>query len=142
MDHSSQRTTFFLESLQDAMADLRRTANHYVRRGGAAVPSFLVLSARPFTILEEAGRREFRGAVSLGLHVTGSDRREYELGVDVLWDDEGWTIQTEASVETDDGGQALLRALSEQHAATLEDCVSMMRTAVASLTGFEDLVPG
>jgi len=141
MDAPSQHVAVFLEALQDAMQRLRQVHGHYVRRGTAPARPFLNLSGRPFSIHEREAIRQFHGSIVLGLHIKGSDGREYELAVDVLWDAERWTITTEAWVEADAGGQDILRQLPERTTADLTGCVAQLATAVDDLVRFEDLVP-
>ena len=141
MDTPSHSVAVFLESLQDAMKQLGDVWGHYLRRGTQPNRPFLSLSGRPYSIHEGKMVRQFHGSVALGLQVKGSDDREYELIVDVLWDAECWTVTTEAWVEADEGGQAILRQMPECTATNLSACVEHIRTAISDLVGFEDLVP-
>jgi hypothetical protein len=139
MDEPGRNAAILLEGLQDAMGQLRRIWNHYLRLGTQPGRPFLVLSVRPFTIHEGQSDRHFSGSVSIGLPVKGASGDEYELSVDLLWDDTNWTITTEAWVEAD-GGQSLLRELRERSAASLSSCLEHLRQAVDSLVDFQDLV--
>jgi hypothetical protein len=142
MDEAGRHATAFLESLQDAMRQLGEVWNHYQRRGTRPGRPYLVLSGRPFCVHEESAVREFHGSVAIGLHVRGTDGRKYELGIDVLWDSKGWTLMTDAWVESDDGGQQLLRELPERVASDSESCKHHLTEAVSDLLQFQDLVPG
>jgi len=84
--------------------------------------------------------RGYRSLV-LALVVKGSDGREYDLGVDVLWNLERWTIKTEVWVDVE-RGQELLRELPERTASDLGTCIEHIRAAVGDLASFKDLVPG
>lgn len=142
MDASSSSVAAFLESLQDAMKELGNISHHYLRRGTQPGRPFLVLSGRPFAIHRGDSLRQFHGSVGLGLMVTGADGKDYELGVDVLWDLDCWTLTTEAWVETKDGGQKMLRKLPERTATDLSACSELLAMAIKDLRTFEDLVPG
>jgi hypothetical protein len=124
------------------MTRLGEVHGHYVRHGTTPNRPFLVLGARPFRIHEGGSVRQFHGSVALGLIVKGADGREYDLGIDVLWDDARWTIQTQAWVESHANGQNLLRELPERTAEDLEKCIEQVGAAVGDLVGFDDLVPG
>ncbi len=141
MDAPGQHVAAFLEALQDAMQRLGQVHGHYLRRGNAPARPFLNLSGRPFSIHAGESVRQFHGSIVLGLHIKGTDGRQYELAVDVLWDADRWTITTEAWVEADAGGQDVLRQLAERSAADLDGCVAQLATAVGDWVGFEDLVP-
>ncbi len=142
MDNPSRSVAAFLESLQDAMQRLAQIHGHYVRRGTQPAKPFLVLSGRPFRVHEGAIVQRFHGSVALGLHVTGTDGREYELAVDILWDDERWTLQTEAWIDADAAGQEILRQLPQRTASDLDGCMRQLGEAVGDLLRFDDLVPG
>ena len=142
MDADSRAVFAFLESLQDAMYRLGEIQGHYALRGTRPERPFLVLSGRPFSIHEKESARQFHGSVALGILLRAADGREYQLGVDVLWDSERWTITTEAWVEADDGGQHLLRELPARSPADLNACRQQLKEAVEDLLRFEDLVPG
>lgn len=141
MDGPSQNVVSFLGTLQDAMGRLGNVWGHYLRRGARPARPFLTLSGSPFTIHEDGIIRQFAGCVVLGIPVTGSDSREYELTVEILWHDRCWTITTEAWVEADEGGQHLLRQLTERSATDLHTCSAHIIAAVDDLMSFEDLVP-
>jgi hypothetical protein len=142
MDAPSRSVAAFLESLQDAMKRLGDVWGHYLRHGTEPNRPFLVLSGSPFSIHEGDAVRQFRGCVALGLQVKGADGRKYELGIDVLWDAERWTVATEAWVEAGAGGQDLLRQLPERTAPDLDGCLAHLGAAVGHLVSFADLVPG
>ena len=144
LDDASQSVTGFLESLQDAMRGLRDTWKHYRRHGAHPRRPFLALSARPFHIYGNESVQEFHGCVVMGLPVKGTDGRDYELSVDILWDAERWTIKTEACVDSDADTetQKMLRQPPARFAVDLITCTEEIRKAVADLIRFEDLVPG
>lgn len=142
MDRSSQDVASFLGALQDVMHRLGRIHGDYVRRGTFPRRPFLTLSGRPFTVLEEGSSRKFAGCVAMGLSVAGSDAKEYELVVDIMWNEQCWTISTEAWVEADEGGQFLLRQIPERTAVDLGACLKEITAAIEDLVGFVDLVPG
>ena len=77
----------------------------------------------------------------MALLVKGSDGRDYDLGVEVLWNSERWTIKTGAWVDAD-AGQDFLRELPERTASDLSTCMEQLQAAVRDLESFEDLVPG
>jgi hypothetical protein len=140
MDAPSRSVVVFLESLQDAMEQLRSVWEHYLRRGARPHRPFLVLGGRPFTVHHKPAVRQFHGCVALGLQIDGTDGREYELGVDILWDTDCWTITTEARVTNEPAGQDILRRLPERTADNLSTCVQQLRAAIDELVNFEDLV--
>ncbi len=140
MDEASRTATEFLESLQDAVDQLGEVGNHYTRRGTWARRSQLVLSGRPLHVHGGSAVRRFDVSVSLGLLVRGADQREYELGVEVMWDSEQWTLATDAWVESD-RNQDLLREMPERVASDLHACKEHLKEAIADLLRFDDLVP-
>jgi hypothetical protein len=142
MDEAGRNTTAFLESLQDAMRRLGEVWNHYQCRGTRPHRPYLMLSDRPFRVHEESAVREFDGSVAIGLGVRGTDGKDYQLAIDVLWDSERWTLMTQAWVDSDDGGQELLRELPERVASDTETCKRHLTEAVSDLLRFQDLVPG
>ncbi len=121
MDIPSQSVTAFLESLQDARRQLGGIWSKYVRRG--------TRPGAPVFHLHGSERRS-QGGFSFALIVKGSDGRDYDLSVEVLWNPERWTIKTEARVDVETG-QDVLRQLPDRTASDLGD-----------LASFEDLVPG
>jgi hypothetical protein len=129
MDIAGQSVTAFLESLQDVMQQLGEIWSQYVRHG--------TQPGRPVLNLAGPGHR----ALVLALIVKGSDGRECDLGVEVLWNPERWTIKTEAWVEVE-SGQELLRELPERTTSDLDTCIEHIRAAVGDLASFKDLVPG
>ncbi len=101
-----------------------------------------MLSGRPFHVHEKSAPREFRGCLVLGLIAHGTDGREYELGVEVMWDADCWTVTTEAWVEADDGGQQVIRELPERVSPDFQSCQRHLAEAIRDLLRFQDLVPG
>jgi hypothetical protein len=113
-----------------------------VRRNARRCKPFFVLSGRPFHIYEGQTIREFRGCVSLGLNLRGDDdAKEFELSIDVLWNADRWTLQTDACVESEAGGQDQLRALPERTATDVRTLKTALSQAVIDLLTFDDLVP-
>ncbi len=142
MDEPSQSVVQFLGVLQGAMQQLAGIWGHYQRRGAEPGRPALELSGRPFTIEQGTSARSFHGCIALRLPIRGAGACDYELSVNILWDDAAWTITTEAWRDLASGEQDLLRELPERSAADLEACLEHVRLAVADLAGFEDLVPG
>ncbi|MDY7232651.1 hypothetical protein [Hyalangium rubrum] len=140
MDGPSQSVATFLTALQDARTQLTTHRNAFARHG-LRVETYFVLGGRPFTVLENETQRVFSGTISLGLLVTGANRREYQLGVDLMWDEQQWTLQTEAWVEAETEGMNFLRGLPERTADTLPQCLEHLRAAIEDLSTFADLVP-
>src|SRR5882762_5955301 len=132
MDIPSQSVTAFLESLQDARRQLGGIWSKYVRRG--------TRPGAPVFHLHGSERRS-QGGFSFALIVKGSDGRDYDLSVEVLWNPERWTIKTEARVDVE-RGQDVLRQLPDRTACDLSTCMEQIRAAVGDLASFEDLVPG
>ncbi len=141
MDAASRDAAALLRGLQEAREHLGAVWSHFTRRGARPGRPYLVLSGRPFTVHESGGARQFEGSVALGVLVRGADDREYQLGIDLLWDERGWAVTTEAWVEQPEGGQTRLRALPERTASTLHECLAHLEAAVEDLLRFEDLVP-
>lgn len=143
MQPESANAAVLLEALQDAMREFAAMGEAYLGRGTRPGRPGLTLSARPFHVYNEAPTpRLFRGSVGLGVIVRGVDDKEYDLVVDVMWDDRRWTITTEAWVESHDGGQRLLRERPERTTERLDECARHLNEAVADLVNFADLVPG
>jgi hypothetical protein len=142
MDGPGRDVAAFLETLQVAMDRLGTIRNLYSRRGTRPGRPSLTLSERPFSVHEAGSVRQFDGCVTVWLPITGSDAREYELGVNIRWDERCWTITTEAWVDAEEGGQHLLRELPERPAVDLATCLEQIGAAVEDLASFEDLVPG
>jgi len=132
VDIPSQSVTAFLESLQDARRQLGQIWSKYVRRG--------TRPGAPVFHLHGSERRS-QGGFSFALIVKGSDGRDYDLSVEVLWNPERWTIKTEARVDVETG-QDVLRQLPDRTASDLSTCMEQIRAAVGDLASFEDLVPG
>lgn len=141
MDSSSLCVAEFLNSLQDAMTMLGEIRNHYQRLGTRPQRPYFVLSGRPFRIHETDAVRQFDGCLALGLHVKGVTDACYELGVDLLWDTDNWTVTTEAWGDSEAQGQELLRELPERRAGTLEECATQVKAAIYDLRKFADLIP-
>ena len=142
MDVSSQNVAGFLSGLQQAQERLRQLHQALIIRGCRRCERHLTLSASPFTIHEVEHTREFIGSVALGLTVRGADDREYDLVIEALWDRAGWTIQTQAWVEAEEGGLTLLRELPERFSPDLSICLVHLREATEDLFGLQSLVPG
>jgi hypothetical protein len=140
VDDASRNIIEFLTSLQGSMERFGMLWNHCTERGARPRRPCLTLSGRPFRKHEGGDVREFGGCIAIALPVNASDGREIEFGVDVLWDDRGWTIMTEAWAENDQGGQDLLRELPERHARDLRLCLEQLERAIEDLFGFQELV--
>jgi hypothetical protein len=121
------------------MRELGEIWNLYTQAGARPGRPHLHLSARPFTVSEKEHER-FRGSLVLGLIIHGADGREYDLGVDLLWDENAWTIETSLWVANEAGGQDLLRQLPDRMASDLSVCLSQLQEAVADLASFRDIV--
>ena len=141
MDEASRNAASFLEALHDFQRELWDVCLHYRRRGNQANRPFVVIGGRPFRILEPDRVREFRGCLALGVTVIGADKKEYELGLDIVWNDDGWTVDTDVGVEDEMGGTTFLRDTPERHARSLDECIEQVHLAIRDLPTFEDLVP-
>ena len=141
MDEASRNASVLLEALHDFQCELWDVCGHYRRRGNEALRPYVVIGGRPFRIHEPDRVREFRGCLALGLRVIGADGKQYELGLDVLWDDDGWTVVTDVGVEAETGGTTFLREIPERHARRLDECIEQVHLAIRELPTFEDLVP-
>jgi hypothetical protein len=139
MDDRSHTVAEFLTALQKGMERLEDVWSHYAALGARPHKPYLILSGRPFRLHEGDETREFDGSVALGLLITAPDDRVLELGVDVLWRDDGWTLLTEAW-EEDVKEQRLRRALPERHAGTLRACIEHLAEALADLERFDELL--
>jgi hypothetical protein len=142
MDAPSQHVATFLGAIQDAMQRLGEVHGHYLRRGTRPDRPFLSLSGCPFRIHEGESTLQHHGSVVIGLGIKGTDGKEYELSVNVLWDADRWTITTEAWVEAAYDSQDILRQLPERTASDLGKCLEQLAAAVSDLVTFEDLIPG
>jgi len=130
----------FLEALQDAQTYLAEVHNHYSVKGVRSVQTIFNLSGRPFTVADGESRRVYRGSLAIGLLVAGRDGREYDIGLDLQWNADGWTIDTEAWVSHETQNQVLLRELPSRSATELHRCLQELREALHDLKTFDDLI--
>ena len=142
MDNSSSAVVAFLESLQDARARLAEVWSHYSAKGATRIQTVFNLSGRPFTVADGRASQEYLGSLAVGVLVVGPDGREYDLTVDLMWDVEAWTIDTEAWVADETQNQVLLRALPRRSATELDACRAKLLEAVDELKSFDDVVFG
>jgi hypothetical protein len=139
MDDRSHTVAEFLTALQRGMERLEDVWSHYAKLGARPHKPYLTLSGHPYSVHAGGEARQFDGAVAMGLLVTTADDRVLELGVDLLWRDDGWTLLTEAW-EEDVKDQRLRRALPQRHAGTLRAALEHLADALADLERFDDLV--
>ncbi len=140
MTPESENVTGFLESLQARMEQLQHIWSVYSETGAQPGRPHLTLSGRPFSIGVKGEPVEYRGSLAMGLIIAGQDGREYDIGVDLMWDEEKWIISTQAWVEGDAGGQDLLRELPQRSACDLQRCIEQLEAAIADLASFTYLV--
>ena len=139
-DTPSTSAMAFLEAIQDAQSVLTKVWGQYSAQGASSIQRVLTLSGRPFAVTTGSTSQEFRGSLVLGLIVEGRDGRKYDLGVDLMWDGQSWTIDTEAWVSDEIRNQVLLRELPRRRTTDLAACLSALRGAVGDLASFQDLV--
>lgn len=142
MEESSRNVVDFLSALQQSQSQLGGLWNALSARGCHPQRPHVTLSGAPFRVHQGDTVRVFKGAIAMGIIVRGSDGKEYDLGIDVLWDVTGWTITTQVWVEGQDGGQTLVSELPERTSAELSECVTQVREAVADLFRLQIAVPG
>jgi hypothetical protein len=134
LDSAGQNVARFLSALQAARDSLVRTLyNELIRAGAKSATPYVNLSGSPFRVHAPEGPREFEGAVCVGVRVTPPSGEPFEVGVDVLWDGRGWTLQTEAWVDCEEGAR-LIQSTPERRAATLDECLEQLRAALAELS--------
>jgi hypothetical protein len=134
LDTDSRHVARFLGALQGGRDRLVRTLyNELIRAGARSATPFLNLSASPFRIHGPRGVREFAGAVSLGVCVTPPAGEPFEAFVEVLWDEGGWTLQTEAWVDCEEGAR-LIQSSAERSATTLDECLGHLEAALEELS--------
>ena len=82
----------------------------------------------------------FNGSFTLSLFVEGTDGREYDIYVHVLWDSKRWLVDTEVGVANDAGGQDMLRALPVRSATVLSSCLEEIKAAVVDFAALQEVV--
>jgi hypothetical protein len=141
VDAAGRNVAAFLEVLQDAMKRLGVIWGLYQLRGSKPGRPFMRLSARPHTVHQAGASKEYSGGLVLGFPLEGADDAGYQLVVDLLWDDAGFTIMTEAWKVASDA-PTLLREYPPRVAADLQTCADELKRAVEDLKTFDDLIPG
>ena len=134
MDQAGEAVARFLAAMQASREQLRPLCNELTRRGAKSAPMIFDLSARPYGIREAGKLREFCGSILLGVGAVPLDNRGMEFTVDVLWDNDRWTIQTEVWIDSDKGGD-LIRSFPERTATTLDECLKEIEAAIRDLCG-------
>jgi hypothetical protein len=142
MDAASVDVASFLSAGQDRIEQLRQLRQDFMAAGATNASVTFNLSGRPFNVHQAGSVIEYRGCLALGLIVHAADGREFDLGVDLLWSDEAWLIDTEAWVGNDDGGQDLLERLPHRTAVDLPSCLRHLQAAVGDLARFRSHVFG
>jgi hypothetical protein len=137
MDERNEVVFNFLHALQDAMTQLGDVWNFYKEKGAHPKKPFFTLSGRPFKI--HNNDQVYHGAIAFGLIVHSPEGKEYDIGIDVLWNDTGWVIETEAWVESENNLD-LIRALPSFQCSDLNNAINHIPEAIRSLYGFEDLI--
>ncbi|MBI3560828.1 MAG: hypothetical protein HY080_03835 [Gammaproteobacteria bacterium] len=140
MDQACKSVATFLECLQECMTQLHAIHDHFVQAGIRGARPFLNLSGRPFTILNGSTATVFSGSLCMGFLVETTKAREYDLHVNLLWDNEQWLVETQAWVDNDAGGQDMLRALPVRSATQLVSCIEQIKLAVADLATLREVV--
>ncbi|HEY7157474.1 MAG TPA: hypothetical protein VH575_26200 [Gemmataceae bacterium] len=124
----------FLEGVQAVRQGLHAVWNHYTRRG-LKVSNYP--GCGPLWALE--------GYFDLGIVVAGTDGRNYELSARLRWSGSEWAVQADACLEKEgergDWTYPVLRELPERRASDWSSALGYWRAAVASLAGFDDLIP-
>ncbi len=134
LDSAGQHVARFLSALQGGRDRLVRTLyNELIRAGARSATPFLNLSASPIRIHGDEGVREFAGGVSLGVRVRPPTGEPFEAFVEVLWDESGWTLQTEAWVDCEEGAR-LIQSSAERSATTLDECLERLEAALEELS--------
>jgi len=130
----------FLEGLQEAQAVLTKVHGQFSADGAGSIKRVFNLSGRPYSLTSAGVREQYRGSLAMGLIVVGRDGREYDLGADLMWDGDDWTISTEAWVSDDVKNQVLVKALPRRKAKHLAACIAALQDAVGDLASFRDVV--
>jgi hypothetical protein len=142
MDPSSQNVIAFLSQAQHSMSRLKELSEQLTSQGAKPEAPTISLSGSPVRIRANDPSRSFDGCIAFVLPVMTADGKDYELGVDVFWDETGWTLLTEYAVEGADDWE-LLHAWPERQADELDSALDHLRAAVedlfaaGSLFGFE-----
>jgi hypothetical protein len=135
MDVASAGTIRFLEALQNSRERLTRILySELIANGAKSAKVILNLSGRPFRVHEQSAIREFTGSVLLAIRATPPAGEPMDFGIDVMWGESSWIVQTEVWVDKDTG-QRLVKSFPERHASTLEECLIQMEEAVSDLCG-------
>ena len=100
------------------------------------------MGGSPFRIHEAEDIRVFSGCIAMGIGVKGTDNKDYDLGIEILWDEANWTICTEVWVKNEEGGSTRLCELPERFAIELSDCLNQTQDAIEDLFGLQTFVPG
>lgn len=134
MDEASRNVVAFLEGVQSVREELHAVWNHYTRRG-------LKISNYPGCGPTWA----LAGYFDLGIMVTGSDGRNYDLSARLRWSSGEWVMQSDISLEQEDERgypyYSTLRELPEQRTSDWRAALDQWRAAIAALRSFDDLIP-
>lgn len=134
MDHSSRNVIAFLSQAQHSMGRLEELSLQLSSRGAKSEPPTISLSGSPTRIRVDDPSRSFDGCIAFVLPVMSSGGKDFELGVDVFWDETGWTLLTELSIEGSDDWE-VLHAWPERHAKDLDSALDQLRAAIEDLFG-------
>ena len=135
MDEASRNVVAFLEGVQSVREELHAVWNHYTRRG-LSISNYP--GCGPTWALAEY--------LDLGIMVTGTDGRNYDLSARLRWSIGEWVVQADISLEQEsqrcDCTYPVLRELPEQRTSDWKVALDHWRAAIAGLMSFDDLIPG
>jgi hypothetical protein len=139
MDPSSQKVIAFLSQAQHSMSRLRELSQQLSEQGARPESPVINLSGSPARIRDNDPSRSFDGCIAFVLPVMTADGKDYELGVDVFWDETRWTLLTEFAVEGVDDWE-VLHTWPERYADELDSAIDQLRAAVEDLFGVGSLL--
>lgn len=146
MDNESQTVIGFLSEIYKQQSIVQALYMPLVQRGCQLNYSFVTVSEYPLTINGIAWNPKQKGDITLGMPVTGTDGRAYELSVTAFWNETQWVIRTQLSVEDeeaeDNSGSTEVSVLPKRVAFSLSECLEAIRLAVADLAPLSDRIPG
>lgn len=139
MDEQNQVVFKFLNALQNAMDQLGDVWSFYIKKGAQPEQPYLKLSGSPFKTHNDDQIQIYHGAIAFGLIVHSPKGKEYDIGIDIMWNDTGWIIETEAWVESENN-QDLIRELPKHQCSDLDDAIKHISDSIKGLFSFEDLI--
>lgn len=142
MDIASENTIQFLSILQRATAKVSALKSDCNKLKFNGVKTYFVITPGSYTVWLYTATLKFDGCLSMGLHIIGADKKEYEIGLEILWCKSYWIIATEAWGESDehDGNDQIGETFSHK-AKTLDECEEKIFLYIENLKENIKLIP-